>query len=148
MAKKLLILLAVVAALFGLGFLLPAEQLVGRSVAVNAPPEAIYTHLESLQAWTWSPWARLRYDGPEAGVGARMGWQGEKLGEGRFWLTKADPTRGVAYEMSLNREPYTATGAVQLVPSESSTLVVWTWKGRYSVPLGRLVGLVAGEKLG
>jgi hypothetical protein len=50
--------------------------------------------------------------------------------------------------MSLNREPYTATGAVQLIAEDASTLVVWTWKGRYSTPIARLTGLLAGEELG
>ena len=153
--KKILIGVAVVAALFGAGYMLPAEQLVGRSVAVNAPPEAIYSHVDSPRSWTWSPWsaaklpgARIRYEGPQTGVGAQVVWQDETMGDGRLSLAKADPLRGVTYEMSLNRDPYTASGGLQFVPGDSSTLVVWTWRARYSDPVARLMGIIAGEQLG
>src|SRR5919106_1023558 len=122
MAKKILIAVAVlVAAFFGVGLLLPAEQLVGRSVTINAPPETIYTHVDSPRSWGWSPWsasrlpgARIRYEGPETGVGAQVVWQHEPTGDGKLSLTKADPRRGVTYQMSMNSDPYTASGGPQV----------------------------------
>jgi hypothetical protein len=156
MLKKTLIAVVVlVAGPLALGFLLPAEQLVGRSVTIDAPPDAIYAHVDNLKSWTWAPWSatkmpggRYRYDGPEAGVGARVAWQDEKVGDGKLWLTQADPTRGITYEMSLDGEQHKADGAVRFVPIGPATLVTWTWKARYGHPIARLMGIIAGERLG
>jgi hypothetical protein len=153
--KSLIAVVVLVAGLFVLGFLLPAEQLVGRSVTINAPPDAIYAHVDNLKSWTWAPWSatkmpggRYRYDGPEAGVGARVAWQDEKVGDGKLWLTQADPTRGITYEMSVDGDQHKANGAVRFVPSGPATLVTWTSMARYGDPIARFMGIVAGERLG
>jgi hypothetical protein len=126
--KALIAVVVLVAGLFGLGFLLPAEQWVGRSVAVNAPPEVIYAQVAQPESWRWAP--------------------EDVRGSGKLQLTQADPIRGIAYEVSLDREPYKARGAIQWVPSAPATLVIWTWKARYGGPFSRLTGILEGERQG
>lgn len=157
MLKKILIaLVVVVASVLGLGFVLPSEQRVARSVTVNAPPETLYAYVANLQKWeTWSPWSptkvpgvRYRYDGPETGVGARMVWEGETIGDGKLWLTQADSARGIGYELSVDGDQHKSSATLQFVPTGPATLVVWTWKVRRDDPIDRLVGIVAGENVG
>jgi len=80
-----------VVALVGIAYLLPREVSVARSTTIDAPPEAVFGHINSLQAGAeWSPWlgidleVQLAYSGPEEGVGNALAWISEhpKVGSG------------------------------------------------------------------
>jgi hypothetical protein len=65
----------------GVAYLLPRNVIVEREVVVNAPPEVVFEHVNSLQAFSeWSPWGdydpemQVVYSGPESGVGNVMEW--------------------------------------------------------------------------
>jgi hypothetical protein len=157
MLNRILIAIVVLlAAPFGLSYVIPAEQTVARSVAVKPAPEVLYAQVASLRKWqAWAPWSarnfpaeQFSFDGPEAGVGARMLWQGLNGRGGSLWLTQADPQSGVAFEMSMGAEPQKASGTIQLVPGGAETLVVWTWRVRFKTPLERWEGLLVDEMIG
>ena len=64
----------------GVGFALPSEYKVERSVVIEAPPDRIYPFVATPRRWVqWSIWTRrdpamtIEYFGPESGTGA--GWQ-------------------------------------------------------------------------
>jgi Polyketide cyclase / dehydrase and lipid transport len=153
----LMAIVALVAGVFALGFAIPTEQTVARSVAVKAAPEIVYAQVANLRNWEgWAPWsarnlpaARFSYEGSEAGVGASMLWQGTDGRGGRLWLTSADAVNGIAFEMVLHADQrQKATGMIQIVPSGSETLVVWTWRARFNGPVERWKGLLVDEMLG
>ena len=85
-------LVALVAILAVVGFFLPRDVAVARSVTIDAPPEEIFPYVNSMQETPkWSPWldrdpdTQLTYDGPEAGVGNAMTWVSEhpQVGSGK-----------------------------------------------------------------
>src|SRR5207247_10632717 len=82
----------------------PSEYSVTRSVAIAAPPDAVFPHVNELKKWAvWNPWEKidpamkLTYEGPASGVGASYAWVGNsKAGEGRMtisWSRSAEVVR-------------------------------------------------------
>src|SRR5262245_8304270 len=69
----------------------PANFRVARSLAIAAPPDAVFPHVNDLKKWeAWNPWGKidpnmkLTYAGPASGVGASYSWAGNnEVGEGR-----------------------------------------------------------------
>ena len=64
---------------------------------MKAPPERIYPHIANLHAWgPWSPWEKKdpamkrTFSGPDSGVGAAYGWEGDKnVGTGKMTILEA-----------------------------------------------------------
>jgi hypothetical protein len=55
---------------------------VSRSILIDAPPEAIFPHIDDFHAWAaWSPYERMdanlakTFTGPAKGVGAGYAWR-------------------------------------------------------------------------
>lgn len=77
-------LVAVIALLVIIGMVLPREVAVTRSIVIDAPAEAIFPHINDLEAGeAWSPWlgrdpeAVLTYGEIAEGEGATMTWSSE-----------------------------------------------------------------------
>ena len=86
---SVLILLALVVVVVGIGSFLPKDFAVERSTEINASPEVVFDAVNSLRTWdAWSPWLARdpsivnSYSGPEVGVGATVAWTSEKSGDG------------------------------------------------------------------
>src|SRR5687768_3949211 len=94
---------AVVVVFVVVGFCLPRRFSVKRSVAIEAPPEAVYAVVVRLREWpTWTAWNQQRYpdmkithSGPEEGVGARQTWEGQSSGNGFLEIKTASPEEGI-----------------------------------------------------
>src|SRR5437773_5574621 len=85
----------------------PSTYRVTRSVAITAPQEVVFPHMNELKKWeAWNPWGKadpnmkLTYGGPASGVGANYTWAGNKeVGEGRATITASRPSESVKYNM-------------------------------------------------
>ena len=85
----------------------PSTYRVTRSVAITAPQEVVFPHMNELKKWeAWNPWGKadpnmkLTYGGPAAGVGANYSWAGNnEVGEGRAIITESRPSESVKYKM-------------------------------------------------
>jgi len=85
----------------------PSTYRVTRSLAIAAPQEAVFPHMNELKKWeAWNPWGKadpnmkLTYDGPASGVGANYAWAGNKeVGEGRATITESRPGESVKFKM-------------------------------------------------
>jgi len=83
--RRLIKVVFLIALLFvGVSYLLPKEVVVTRMTTIEAAPEEIFPHLNSLQKFAeWSPWTKIdpemkvNYSGPETGVGNKMAWVSE-----------------------------------------------------------------------
>jgi hypothetical protein len=78
-----------------------ADYEVTRSKTIAAPPALVHGFVDDFHRWpTWSPWEEIDpnmkrdYSGPEAGVGARYAWQGNrKAGKGHMEIVDSSPER-------------------------------------------------------
>lgn len=120
------------------GFLLPANYKVERSVVIAAPPERIYPLIATPRRWKeWSMWNRrdpamaMTYFGPKAGAGAGWSWDSQSEGKGRMTLVSADPARGMTYALFFPDDDMTTAGEMRLEPQANGTRVTWTDAGRF-----------------
>ena len=87
MIKRILIgIVSLIVILVAVSQLLTGDVHVERRITINAPPQAIFPMLNSLKnTEKWSPWlerepkAELKYDGPPAGVDAKLTWRNDVL---------------------------------------------------------------------
>jgi hypothetical protein len=138
MLKKMSIAFAALVALvLGIGGVLPSKYRVERSTTIHAPAGVVYAFVANLRRWQdWAPWSARKgpgsqwmFGGPEVGVGAVHSWGGEDVGTGTLSLTEADPTKGVAYEVSLEHGRYVMHGRISFEPAAPGTRVTWVDEG-------------------
>lgn len=94
---------------------------VSRAARIDAPPSAVYPHLEDLRRWLpWSPWEGhdpytvRTWSGREHGAGAGYSWNGNReTGEGSVWILAAEPDRRLDLELTFVR-PFPAESTLRL----------------------------------
>ena len=116
----------------------PSSYRVMRSLAIAAPPDALFPHMNDLKKWeVWNPWGKadpnmkLTYGGPASGVGANYSWAGNnEVGEGRATITESRPSESVKYKMEFFK-PMSATSEMEFAfkPQGNQTEVTVTVTG-------------------
>ena len=99
MAKKILIVLAVLCVGLYVAISLQRTFSVQRSAIMAAPPAKVFAQVNDLAAWdAWSPWKKLDPNPkktmsiPSAGKGATFAWVGNKeIGEGSLTILDSKP---------------------------------------------------------
>jgi hypothetical protein len=139
------------------GFFLPRHVIVERELIVDAPPEAIFPHVSSLQAFAaWSPWGDLdpdmqvAYSGPDTGVGNVMEWTSEhpNVGNGRQEIVELVENERVLTDLDFG-DMGTARAWWQLDPEGSGTRVTWGLDADMGAgPIGRWFGLMMDGMVG
>ncbi len=127
----------------------PDEFRVSRSAVIDGSPEAVFAEINDLYRWqAWSPWAKLdpnaknTFEGPEAGVGAKMHWDGNKnIGAGSMAITESDPYSRIVFALNFIR-PFKASNTVEfsLEPVDGKTRVTWTMYGKNNF-IGKTISL-------
>ncbi len=138
MLKKLALGLgAIVLVLVAAVAMQPSSFAIERSAIIEAPADVVYGHIANLRAMdAWSPWSRMdpqtriRYEGPEAGVGARSSWEGPQMGQGRLTITAVNPNEEIEMKLEM-LAPMQATNRVlfTLAATEEATDVTWRMEG-------------------
>jgi uncharacterized protein YndB with AHSA1/START domain len=131
--KKIVIgVVALLALLVLIGFMLPAKTHVARSVVINAPAETVFTLINNFHEFNrWSPWAqrdpetRYQFEGPESGVGAKMSWASDKpeVGSGSQTIIEAEANTTVVTALDFG-EHGVATARYSLAPLGDSVSVI------------------------
>ena len=92
MKKVGLIVFILFAAFVAIGYSLPKQVHVERSIIIERPADMLFAILNSYKHDNeWSPWAQrdpgaeFVVSGPESGVGARLSWIGEPHLVGSGW---------------------------------------------------------------
>jgi uncharacterized protein YndB with AHSA1/START domain len=140
MVKKILLgLLAVVVLFLIVVALQPGEFKVTRSATMNAPAELVFNQVNDFHKWQkWSPWEKLdpemkkTIDGPDAGVGAKYAWSGNKeVGEGRMEITESKPSELILIKLDFIK-PMQSTNMTEFTfkPEGDQTKVTWTMSGK------------------
>ena len=136
------------AALLVAAALQPAKFEIERSALVQAPPDVVFAKIQNLRVMdTWSPYAQMdpemeiRYEGPEAGVGARSSWEGPQMGSGSLTVTAVAPGRSVDMDLDMS-SPMEVHNRIRftLTPEADGTRVAWRMQGENGL-LGKAIGL-------
>lgn len=129
-----------------IGFLLPSEWQAERDAVLSAPPEEIFPHLESAEAWTrWtpSPETGIELFGPPRGEGSGRRWDDPGYGQGEFVITEVDAPRLVAYEVEVEGGSIRILGEIRLRQEPQGTRVLWREEGDFG--WNPLLGYLAGR---
>ena len=139
MTHPLLAAIAVLAAVFILVVVTrPARFRIERSIAIAAPPERAFAHVNDFRNWVgWSPWEKMdptmkkTFDGAPAGAGAICSWTGNaKVGEGRMTIERSEAPAVVGLKLEFLK-PWQATNATtfSFVEADGGTKVTWAMEG-------------------
>lgn len=152
LAVLLIPVLLVIVSLF-----LPSKYRVERSVTMQAKPDAVFTHLNTLKKWPeWTAWTvekypdmKISFAGPEAGVGAIYSWEGKSTGQGTLKITRSEPNKGIGYDLNFENGKYVSTGDIALEPAGDSVKVTWSNEGNLGWnPISRFFGLFMDKMMG
>ncbi len=126
------------------------EFRVTRQLLIHAPADKIFPLVNTTRDWEqWSPWAKLdpsaimRYDGPDAGVGASFAWDGSnKVGKGRNTVVDSVPNQLIHFRLEFEKPMQnTNTAEFLFTPVGDATMVSWTMVGPANL-MSKLMGLV------
>ena len=149
-------------AIFGLilllsSYLLPRNLFVARVTAIDAPPEAVFAQINSLQQFAkWSPWAdedpnmQTTFSGPDTGVGNRMEWQSDNpnVGSGSQIITASIENEMVGTMLDFG-EMGQGRADFRISEKEGGTAVEWNFQTDLGLnPISRWMGLVISESVG
>ena len=127
--KKILLgVLLIPILLVVISLFLPSHYQVVRRIRINAPPQAIFTNINTLKTWPeWTAWTvehypdmKISFAGPDAGVGATYTWEGKSSGNGMLKLTRSQPDQMVAFDLDVEHGKYVSKGTIGLEPSSNS----------------------------
>ncbi|MBL0095901.1 MAG: SRPBCC family protein [Bacteroidetes bacterium] len=131
--KILLVLLVLIVVAAVIGWMMPSQLHVERSLTMNAPVENIYDQVNTLKNWEgWSPWqkmdpeVKITYNTIPAGEGASYSWNGPKTGEGTITLTECKPTELIKMDLAFKGEK-PASSYFTFAPDGSGTNVTWAF---------------------
>ena len=147
-----IVLVVLIVAVIGVGFVLPDEAKLERSVVVDAPTTTVYTALNGFRQFNkWSPWAQLdpgttyTVEGPPVGVGAKQSWHSEdpSVGSGSQEIVEAVPFERIRMRLIFEGFDSENYASFILSPEGEGTRVVWDYESRFHGDLmGRYFGLM------
>lgn len=148
-------LVALVAVLYAVGFALPAQFRVERSIEIAAPAERVYALIASPREWKrWSEWNQrdpnmtITYSGPEAGLDAAWAWQSQTEGNGEMRFTLAEPGGALGYELRFPDMQMVSQGDLKLDPTATGVRLSWSNEGRLEGSVSRWFGLYMDGLIG
>ncbi|WP_298851227.1 SRPBCC family protein [uncultured Ruegeria sp.] len=138
-------------------YLLPGKAEVSRDITIDAPAEAIFPYVNSIQETEqWSPWlsrdpeTQLSYSGPEAGVGNTLNWASDnpQVGTGSQQIIESVENQQV--RTALDFGPMgTATASFILEAEGGATKVIWGFESDLGLnPMSRWMGLMMDKWVG
>lgn len=126
-----------------------------RSTEIAAPAATIHDLVSDYHRWVdWSPWEGIdpnlqrTYTGPDAGVGAKYAWVGnKKVGSGTMETTGDTPTRiDIRLEFTAPWKAVNPT-SFEFAEAAGKTIVTWTMTGQPEGLRGLLMRLMPMDKI-
>ncbi len=140
------------------GLLLPRTVSVERSATIDAPPQVVFSYLDTYERFNeWSPWAardpeaRYTYSGPDRGVGAAMAWESDNphVGNGSQTIIAVEQDKLVRTRLNFGPEG-DAESVFKLAPAANGgTEVTWGFETDLGYDIfGRYLGLMFDTWIG
>ncbi len=117
----------------------PDDFKVSRSATMAATPAAVFEQVNDFHKWDdWSPWAKMdpnaksTFEGPTAGEGAKMSWDGNSdVGAGSMAIVESKPNDHVRIKLDFIK-PMEGTCDVlmQIEPAGDQTKLTWNMAGK------------------
>src|SRR5262245_13172760 len=121
-------LVVIIAAAAGRAFLLPQNVHVERSTVIAAAPDQVFAVVNDLtRAKEWGPWykrdpnMKLTFDGPPAGVGAKLSWDSESEGKGSQEIIGVEMFRMVKTKIEFLDNGSTAIATFRFANGDTGT---------------------------
>ena len=139
--KILLVLVALLVVFLVVVALQPSDYRVERTTTIAASPAQVFPHVNNLHKWeAWSPWAKIdpdakmTFEGPEAGEGAVMTWDGDdNVGAGKMTLVESDPDKAIKLKVAFTRPFEGGTNSdFSFLPKGDQTEVAWAMHGTHN----------------
>ena len=131
-----LVLLVLIAVLVVVVYTQPSEGHLEKSIVIMAPASRVFREVNSFEHFNdWSPWAKMdpssqyTFEGPASGVGAKMSWDGEKVGKGSQWIEESVENEKVKNGMSFGEYEGAYFATFTLAKEDDGTLVTWSYDG-------------------
>jgi len=121
------------------GFLIPSNWTVKRSIVIQAPQSSIYPLVANFKTG-WPQWSHFdiedksiqyHYSGPEEGVAATRTWTSKEMGDGTQTITSANTDNGIEFTVTMTQNPIPISGKLIFEPVFSGTRVTWTDTGDF-----------------
>jgi effector-binding domain-containing protein len=139
------------AAFIAIGFSLPKQVHVERSISIERPASMMFALLNSYEHnLDWSPWADRDPDaefvvsGPESGVGARLSWIGDPQLVGSGWqeIVASRPNEQIDIKLDFDVQGVADVSYV-LLSQGDATDVTWSYDSDLTADLGYLDAFLA-----
>jgi len=155
MKKTLLSLLAIALLLASLGIALPSRAVVERSILIDAYPATVFALLNDFrQVVRWLPMldadanAQVDISGPPRGIGARIAWNGQIIGQGRQSIVESVPHERISTRLNPGKR-HPATDVFSLARENGMTRLSWRHEREFGFQLaGRYYGLALERIVG
>lgn len=157
LSKIFLWILAIVAVLVIIAYLLPKTYKVERSVYIRADKNLVYELAANLTKWkVWTPWTKqmdstavFEFTGDAGQVGSGENWSGKKMGSGELVITELKPGELVAYDLMFDKGKYQSKGEILFEQAADSLKVTWIDRGDLGYnPVARYMGLTMDRMMG
>jgi hypothetical protein len=154
--KKTAILFSAMLALsLGIGYMLPGEFKVERTLVINASPEVVWSHINELSSWPkWDPWSstdpdiKHSFEG-KAGVGHTMLWSGPRSGQGRFETIESQTLKHIRFKLTVPQNSEARFLSFKLEDLGGKTRLTWIMDGVNTMqPIGNYFGLGMDRYIG
>jgi hypothetical protein len=149
--KFVVVVLMIMVCLTGFVALRPSHFEVTRSTTIAAPPAAVFAQVDDLHKWgAWDPWAKLdpnsktTFEGPEAGKGAKMSWDGnDKVGAGTITIVDDKSPESITLLLAFKRpmEAVADTLFTFTPVEDGKTKVTWKMSGENGF-VGKAMSLI------
>lgn len=158
LATILYVILGLLLVLVVIGWLLPREITVERTISIDRPAGAIFPWIANLKTWPdWTIWNKnedpslvYTYAGADTGRGAVMSWTAKKMNGGKLTISAAQPDQFIRYELRMTGRTMTVRGNLELESAGGrATLVMWYDTVDFGLnPFTRWLGFLIKPMLG
>ena len=130
----LLAIVGMLALFFAVGFLLPKDVRVERSMEIDATPQAVFEMVSDFRQFNrWQPWAQIDpttryvYEGPATGAGSRMLWYSDhpEVGDGTQEIIESEPYSLVRTSLDFGMQG-TAIADYLIEETNGGSTLTWT----------------------
>ncbi len=138
------------------GWILPSQYVVTRTLEIQAPPQNIHRYIGDLNQWAqWTPFKKsdptlkIIPGDTTKGPGASQSWTG-KSGNGYLVFTQSEPQTGVKYDLYFE-DGWECEAKIAYGPGQEPqhTQVTWTMEGKVGAnPIARYVALLMDSTAG